>query len=207
MPASERLYADRFQRKIEMSAPEDDPKIVVRRTLNSFNSYFMMYEWGRAETARAYLANYTLPFLTDAYAGSVLLSIIGSSYHVDDYEGIKKYLPYFPESSNITDRAIESTDLASVIFSQMPEFTNYSLLPKGFSRKGVLRPPALSELPDRIKGIMDVTKDFADGKMRPNTTMSLIRLNSDLFTTFSFFDTAAKLPQILPGRAAEPSSI
>ncbi len=97
----------------------------------------------------------------------------------------------------------EAFGAALVTFSFMPELLTHPQLPRGFSRQGMVRPPATTgEYGQRFRELRGEVMKIVAGQTDPND-IRRDTLNRSLLRTYGFFQAGNAIPDKMPPSAIE----
>jgi hypothetical protein len=171
--------------------PADSPFVVVPQT----NTVLEMYVNDRIfnpDPANQFLKEATFPYLARAKQGLELVSAICSGSDSIKWTDVAQSSVVDPADSE----SLEAVGYMIVIFVHMPELPS-KILPKGFSRRGNLRPPQTKkELSSRLDELRVTVHRICQGKSA--TSIPLEGMNPALMRTLAFFRTGSWLPFKFP---------
>lgn len=174
-----------FQSIVQYKDKDRIPPLVVRQTSLLLGLFYKGAVSGDV-IGRKYLKDYTLPFLDSSETGVDRVSF-----------GIKK--ESF-EEIDLEDR--EAVDYTNVVFGHLPDLIKSAWLPKGFSRRGMLRPPEnRREFLGRVRELRFGIAQVVSGNMEPQATLEAY---PNLLRTFGFFRVGAELPIKVPESEIKP---
>ena len=150
------------------------PSVVARQT-NALLDLLHQNALPNLGPARYYLGKYTLEYLKRAEGGSGILY---------DNKGFLK------EGIDLEVR--EAATHAYVVFGHLPDMVQSPFVPKGFSRRGMLRAPETrDEFLNRIKELKIGLWNVIAGEVAPQATLEAY---PPLMRTFGFFKVGGDLP-------------
>lgn len=172
-----------FQYAIQYKDRDRIPPLVVRQTSFILGLFYKGTVSGEG-IGRKYLQEYTLAFLDSSETG---VDRVSFGRNKESFEGI-----------DLEDR--EAADYTNVIFAHMPDLVRSPLLPMGFSRRGILRPPEnRREFLGRVRELRFGIAQVASGVIEPN-----LEVNPHLLRTFGFFKVGSELPIKVPESEIKP---
>lgn len=182
-----------FQEVISYPDYSLSPANIARNTHQVLDFYFNS-GIRNLEPAKEYLREETLPFLRSAQLGLLdNLSEINKKGLISpqDLAYVKKRRESYSGTTG-SDLDQEAFGFSIVTFSLMPEISEHPLMPLGFSRRGMLRPPAtvrqfIEKIDELGSSIALVAESAVDSRQ-------MIEKNKSLWYTYHFFETGSKLP-------------
>lgn len=192
MARQEIVLPDRFQPFPGHREQSKVPAVVADSTSHVLQMYFKE-ELIDATVARNYLASDTTDFIYGAQKGffrdlnRITRGRNMTREDMDRIMGLAK--PHFkthdPEDS-------EAFGFSIVVFAALPYFAKHELLPQGFSKRGVLAPPATTmEFNARLSELKDEIGKIVSGETVPTTH---IEKRNSLWRTYAFFSVGRDLP-------------
>lgn len=164
-----------FQPVIGYREIEKSPPLVVRQTYTLLGLYYQG-AIRNPQPARDYLHDYTLEYLKAAKEGS---------YNLYDQIGQLAL-------QEIDLEIREAAHHAFVILAHLPDRSSSPYLPKGFSRRGMLRAPTtLNQFLARIRGLKVGIWQIAEGEVEPYATLEAY---PPILRVFKFFEVGSSLP-------------
>ncbi|MDO8621339.1 MAG: hypothetical protein Q7R31_03605 [Candidatus Levybacteria bacterium] len=164
-----------FQPIIGYREFEKSPWIVVKQT-NALLELFNKGVIRKPGPAKEYFRDYTFQsYLTRAEEGSAVLYDDQKQSHTD-----------------VDLETREATRHALVVFAWMRDRTKSPFLPKGFSRKGMLKPPMTQEeFMKRIREMKITILQVVEGNIQSHVTPEA---HPAFLRTFKFFEVGSDLP-------------
>lgn len=166
-------YAN-FQPVIDYREVEKSPPLVVRQT----NTLLGLYYNGairNPKPAKDYLHDYTLGYLKAAEAGSAIV-----------YDRVGH------AALDIDLETREAARYALVVLAYLPDQAKSPFLPKGFSRRGMLRAPETQDqFLARIKELKVGIWQIVEGNVEPHVTLEAC---PTVLRVFKFFEVGSDLP-------------
>lgn len=177
--------AEREQELIQISYGEIQPVVgykdwnriptVISKQTSTLLDIVHRRNIGNTGPAIDYLQKYTLPYLFQALKGSA--DIFGQLHLLDTEQDVE---------------GREAADHAYITMGSMPDMVSHKDLPRGFSRKGMLKPPEThGEFIRRIleiqSGVISVISDNSDETI-------IYDGSPQLFRTFEFFRVGSNIP-------------
>lgn len=164
-----------FQSVIGYEEVEKSPPLVVRQTNTLLELYYQGAIWN-PKPAKDYLHDYTLGYLRAAEEGSAVL-----------YDRIGRLTA---QDTDLETR--EAASHAFVILTCLPDRAKSPFLPKGFSRRGMLKAPETrNQFLARIRELKVGIWQIAEGKVKPYATLEAY---PPLLKVFKFFEVGSELP-------------
>lgn len=175
-----------FDNTISQDFGNSDPLLIVHMTKNNIGLR-LRNELSNTRSIDAYLRGVTIPFMLAVRDAAPL-------YYEESEPRLRTTaLPQIQEEGSVVqdDRMRSAVDLFNVVFAAMPDTFKHPLLPMGYSRKGVLRPPTTARqmrtrigemgfvLSEMVKGQYDIGKEYP---------------SSPILRTLAFFKVGAELP-------------
>lgn len=194
MARPESGYTPAFQEVISYPDYALSPANVTTHTADVLDFYFESGV-GNLDPARDYLRNVTLPFLRNAQKGFVhqvgavdRLGLISE----EDYQMIAQRKERFG-NEELDPLEHEAFGYTLVTFSALPEVAKHPNVPTGFSKRGLLAPPATAkEFLWRIDEMGMQVAQLAAGYISPYETPEK---NQSLWRTRLFFEVGRELPE------------
>ena len=177
-----------------LSAPA--PRVVVAETATLLALYFSGHLDDQAQ-AFAYFSGPTTTFLDDINLGFALSR--ASFTHASPKDLARLLRPQIVIDADFTDLtppqrgAIESFNLAKVIFSQMPVYADYNLSPVVGNRMAVTPPRNTFELLGRIGELQQFTADVIQGRIDLEN-FQRAKQRDCVFRPLAFFQTGKEIP-------------
>ncbi|MDO8638767.1 MAG: hypothetical protein Q7R43_04275 [Candidatus Daviesbacteria bacterium] len=169
------LYNDTFQPVVGYKETEKSPLLVVRQTHTLLELYYRG-AISNPKPAKDYLHDYTLGYLKSAEEGS------GAYYDRFGQFTVK----------DVDLEAREAAGHALVVLSCLPDQTKSPFLPKGFSRRGMLKAPEThDQFLKRMKELKIGIWDVVEGHVEPNATLEAY---PKTLRVFKFFEVGSRLP-------------
>ncbi len=175
--------------------PALSPANIVHETHEALDKYYDrtsgIIDLG---SVRGTLRETTIPFLHRAQIG-----LLANIHEIDrlglispeDYAFVRKRQERYKDQE-VTDLEEESFRFSLVTFSFMPELSDHPLLPMGYSRGGMLKPPeTVREFLERIDELGMTTAKIATGVASPEKG---IERDMAVWRTYHFFETGSRLP-------------
>lgn len=164
-----------FQVRVGYQEIGRSPPLVARQT----NTLLGLYQQGaikNPQPARDYLHDYTLGYLKVAEEGSIVL-----------YDRIDRLA-----AQEIGLEVREASSHAFVVMASLPDRARSPYLPKGFSRRGMLRAPATqAQFLERIKELKLGIWQIVEGEIEARTTLEAY---PSALRVFKFFEVGSNLP-------------
>ncbi|GEM_PF-1804525 len=164
-----------FQPVIGYREIEKSPPLVVRQT-HTLLGLFHQGAIRNPEPARDYLQDYTLGYLKAAEVGSDIL-----------YDQLDQF--------NVQEIDLETREAAShafIVLAHLPDKATSPFLPKGFSRRGMLKAPTTrEEFLAKITELKVCIWQVVVGEVAPRATLEAY---PPILRTFKFFEVGNELP-------------
>lgn len=158
-----------FQPVIGYREIEKSPPFVVRQTHTLLGLYYQG-AIRNPEPARDYLQDYTLGYLKAAEVGSSIL-----------YDQLDQFTV---QETDLETR--EAAHHAFIVLAHLPDKARSPFLPKGFSRRGMLKAPATrEEFLAKITELKVCIWQVVIGEVAPRTTLEAY---PPILRTFKFFE-------------------
>ncbi|HLD01388.1 MAG TPA: hypothetical protein VJC10_00785 [Patescibacteria group bacterium] len=191
------LSPDRFERfagaheALSYDTRVSSPFAVTRQTDVLMRGYFAGL-FADTKPMAQYLQEFTLPFIYEAQYALPTVEFLSRELGTNDYERIKKYIGETVAPSALQE-AILTLDFTASIFSFMPElYRADDIVPTGFSRKGMLKPPATTdEFVGRLSELGEIITYLKAGEIVWNTWLLKDR---SILRTRAFFEVGARMP-------------
>lgn len=186
-------YSSQFEEVVSYPDFSLSPANVAVNTSRVLDFYFNS-GITNLEPVRDYLRDITLPFLRNAQKG-LLYNIqavdkLGLISQHDLKMVMERRQRFGEEELNPLEH--EAFDYTLVTFSALPELARHSLVPTGFSTRGLLAPPAtVRQFLGRIDEMGGQIAQLAGGVVDSG---EIIEKNPALWRTNLFFEVAGELP-------------
>ncbi len=172
---------------------ENSPSEAVVQT-SKYLDLYLNGPLNNPEIASHFLRDITFPYLTRTLQGLSAIVNVSEPGISLNWTGA---VSHFTGREDVED--IEAAGYSLVVFSKMPDLPS-TVLPKGYSRRGFLRPPSTKqEFFARVEELRKTVYRIEKGQVIGCVDFELMH-DVRLARTLAFFKTGALLPKILPDR-------